>query len=248
VFGRPSTGPEPLAVTESGEDVPLFTVGLRSTEPARVTLRLTFDLTTDADRRAFETLQDDEEARTDVRNRFRDRMGAVADNAERRVDQDMSVSEAGISLATSPDGDTGIVTLSVAWTDLAGRADGEPPNLVITEPFASGFTPSREFTVRVLAPDNYRLTRANPEPMEQTETSASWAAGTSLNDFLLEFAPEGGTPLPSDALEAFEPASPAPETSDGGGGPSSATLTVGGLLAIAIAAGGYLAWRRRGES
>lgn len=245
-FRDRSAAPGPLAVTESGEGVPLFTVGLRSTEPARVTLRLTFDLTTDADRRAFETLQDDEDARIDVRNRFRNRMQSVADNAERRVDRNMTVSDPGIGLSTSADGDTGIVTLSVAWTDLAGRAGGDPPNLVITEPFASGFTPSREFTVRILAPDNYRLTRANPEPMAQTERSASWAAGTSLNEFLLEFAPDDGTPLPSDALEEFDPASPTPGTSDGGG-PSGAALTVGGLLALAIAAGGYLAWRRREE-
>jgi len=238
--------PGQLAVTDTDEEVPLFTVGLRSTDPALVTLRLTFDLTTDTDRRAFETMQDDADARADVRDRFQRRMRSVANNTERRVDRNMTVSDPEIALTTSDDGDTGIVTLSVVWAELAGRAGGDvQPNLVITEPFASGFTPSREFTVRVLAPENYRLTRVRPEPMRQTETSASWAAGTSLDSFLLEFTPEDGTPLPTTAIEGFEPASPTPDTSTGDGGPSGATLAVGAVIAIAIAIGGFLAWRRR---
>jgi hypothetical protein len=238
--------PGPLAVTETDDDAPLFTVKLRSTDPAEVALRLTFDLTTDSDRRAFETLQGDEDARTDVRDRFQERMQSVANSTERRVDRDMTVSDAEISLATSDDGDTGVVTLSIVWAELAGRAGEEArPNIVITEPFASGFTPSREFTVRILAPEEYRLTRVSPAPMRRTNTSAAWAAGTSLDAFLTEFTPTEGTPLPTTVVEEFEPSSPTPGTPSGGSGPSGATLTVGVLLAIAVAAGGYLAWRRR---
>jgi hypothetical protein len=240
----PADSPGPLAVTETEEGVPLFTVGLQPTDPASVTLQLTFDLTTDADRQAFETLQGDEDARADVRDRFQGRMASVADSAESRVDRDMTVSDAEISLSTSEDGDTGIVTLSVVWAELAGRAgDAARPNIAITEPFASGFTPSREFTVRVLAPEEYRLTRVNPAPMRQTNTSAAWAAGTSLEDFLLEFTPEEGTPLPSAVIEGFEPESP--ETTDDGGGLSGSALSVGVLLVVAVAIGGYLAWQRR---
>jgi len=241
-----ASNPGPLAVTETDDDAPLFTVKLRSTDPAEVALRLTFDLTTDSDRRAFETLQGDGDARADVRDRFQKRMQSVANSTERRVDRDMTVSDAEISLATSDDGDTGVVTLSIVWAELAGRAGEEArPNIVVTEPFASGFTPSREFTVRILAPEEYRLTRVSPAPMRRTNTSAAWAAGTSLDAFLLEFTPTEGTPLPTTVVEGFEPSSPTPGTPSGGSGPSGATLTVGVLLAIAVAAGGYLAWRRR---
>jgi hypothetical protein len=245
-IGSAAGGVEVRAATQGAESRPLFTVGLRSTDPARVTLQLTFDLTGDTDRRAFETMQEDPDARADVRNRFENRMGSVANNTERRVDRDMAVSDAEMALATSDDGDTGIVTLSVTWTGLAGRAGEEAnPNLVITEPFASGFTPSREFTVRILAPEDYRLTRVTPGPMNQTATSASWAAGTSLDDFLLEFAPSDKTPLPTTAIEGFEPTSPTGTTATGNGGSSTATLVVGALIAVAVAIGGVLAWRRR---
>lgn len=238
-------GSGPLAVTDDEEGVPLFTVGLRPDAPARVTLQLTFDLTGDTDRRAFETLQEDRSARADVRDRFQNRMQSVADNTERRVDRNMTVSDADISLATSDDGDTGVVTLSIVWAEIAGRAgDDAEPNLVITEPFASGFTPSREFTVRVLAPDNYRLTRVTPDPMRQSGTSAAWAAGTSLDEFLLEFTPRNGTPLPPTEIEEFEPSSPT-VTTETGDGLSSAMLSIGVVIAVAVAIGGYVAWRRR---
>jgi len=236
--------PEPAATTRSGEGVPLFSVDLQSTGPANVTLQLTFDLSTDADQRAFRTLQDDEEARADVRTRFQSRMQSVANSSERRVDRDMRVTDSAISLSTTADGETGVVTLSVVWENLAGRSAAARPNLVITEPFASGFTPSRQFTVRIVAPEDYRLTRVSPDPRDETNRSASWAAGTSLDGFTLEFAPPTGTPLPDDAIEDFQPTSPTAGPGSGGG-PSLATLAVGGLMAIAVAIGGFLAWRRR---
>ncbi|MFB6295677.1 MAG: hypothetical protein ABEH66_02405 [Halobacteriales archaeon] len=233
------------ATAEEGE--PLFSVDLRTEGSARVTLRLAFDLSTDSDRKAFRTMQDDEEARADVRDRFESRLQDVANNSERRVDREMRVDDAAIALSTNDDGSTGVVTLSVSWTNLAGRTDDADPHLVITEPFASGFTPSRQFSVRITAPDRYRLTTVRPDPDGQTNASATWEAGTKLTDFTLVFAPGSATPLPDEAVEEFQPRSPTVTTAPENGSSSIVSLLVGVGIAVAIAIGGALLWRRRRE-
>lgn len=60
-------------------------------------------------------------------------------------------------------------------------AGAEGDRLLVTEPFASGFSTDRPFTL--VGPDGYELTDATPEPDDRTAQSATWAAGTSLEGF-----------------------------------------------------------------
>jgi hypothetical protein len=80
--------------------------------------------------------------------------------------------------------DQGVAELTVTWTNLSAT-DGDA--LVVTEPFASGYTPDRRFTVE--GPDGYAFQDATPSPDESGENSASWQAGTNLTGFEASFAP-----------------------------------------------------------
>lgn len=228
----------------ASESVPLFAVTLEPNGSADVRLQLMFNLSSDSDRRAFETLREDEAAREDVMARFLSRMRSVANSSERRVERDMRVYDAAISLSTIADGGTGVVTLSVTWDNMAGITRADQPHLIVTEPFASGFIPSREFRVRIIAPDIYRLTSVTPVPASQENTSATWSAGTDLTGFTLVFSPETETPLPQETIDRFDPSSPTVTTAIGDDGPGQTGLVVGAVL-VAVAAGGYLLWRRR---
>lgn len=90
-----------------------------SSGDATVTVTHTFDLTTETDREAFETLKADAETRDAMRDRFADRMAGVAANASDEVEREMTVENAGIDLATEAEESIGIITLSVSWTALA---------------------------------------------------------------------------------------------------------------------------------
>lgn len=242
-YPRPNVVGNPAARRTQDEQRPLFEVDVTDEGDARITLQLAFDLTTDADTQSFQTLKEDEEAREDVSTRFRDRLQSIANSSEQRVDRSMTVHNPGINMSTSADGTTGYVAISVDWDGLAGLAS-DPAHLVLTEPFASGFTPSRQFTVRITAPDRFRVTSITPEPESQDNASATWAAGTTLNGFQLVFSPGTSTPLPEGMLEDFEPRSPT-DGSSNGAGPSSSALIVGGALLGSSVAGAWLLWRRR---
>lgn len=175
------------------ETTPSLVVDLHEDGSATVTLVQTYDLETDDERAAFESLQDDEGAREEAKTRFADRMSDVAADAAEATGREMSVSDPSIDLRTT-DG-VGVVELSVTWSNLAADQDGR---LVVTEPFASGFEPDRQFAV--VGPDGYELDGATPAPDESGETSATWGAGTDLRGFEVAFAPagDGGTGTEAD--------------------------------------------------
>lgn len=182
-------------------DRPLFEVLLDRDGTADVTLVLTFDLTSDSDQRAFETLQNDETAQEDVKNRFHNRMESVANQSERITDREMEVTDPNINLTRSADGETGVVMISLTWNGLAGV---EEDHLILTEPFASGFTPDREFRVRITAPSGFQVTTVRPDPDSQSDSRVAWQAGTDLSGFVLAFSPENQTPLPDTVIEGYQ--------------------------------------------
>lgn len=182
------------------ETAPAFIVDVKADGSADVTVRSTFDLTTDSEQEAFQTLLDDDEAQQDATDRFLDRMRAVASDAENATGREMRVTGASIDLQQSDDGDTGIVVLSATWEGLA-RVDGD--TLVITEPFASGFVPDRPLVL--MAPDGYQVTSATPEPRNTGDGSATWDAGTDLSGFAIELQP-AATPTPTEPPADDEPA------------------------------------------
>lgn len=178
-------------VAAQAADEPAFIVAVNADGSAELTVRLTFDLTTDEEQQAFETLQDDDQARQNAMDRFLDRIRAVASDAENATGREMRVTDASIDLRQTSDGETGIVTLGASWSGLAAV---EGDTLIITEPFASGFSPERPFVLR--APDGYEIASASPSPDDRSQTSLTWAAGTELAGLSVEFVPTE-TPTPA---------------------------------------------------
>lgn len=159
-----------------------FVVDLRADGSADVTLRETFDLTTDGERRAFRELQNNETAKGQFRDAFAERLRAVVASAENDTGREMTVTDAAATVRSTDD--TGVVELSATWTNLAAT-DGD--RLVLTEPFASGFAPDRPFVVR--APDGYALSTAEPAPESNEDGTARWSANATLDGFRAVAAP-----------------------------------------------------------
>lgn len=225
----------PTPATAQSANEPVFEIELDRNGSARVTLTLAFDLTTGAEQDAFRTLREDDRARTDVTTRFRDRLRSIANESEDRTGREMRVYDATADLAVTDGNETGIVALSVAWDGLAAVRDG---HLIVTEPFASGYTPDRTFIVRVDAPEGYRLTAARPTPKSRSGTTATWEAGTKLKGFRVAFSPERETPLPTEVLdEAADPATATSASTRTGGQPGlGAAAAALAILAAASAA------------
>lgn len=210
---------------------PSFVVDLHADGSATVTATFTFDLTSDAERLAFEAFGNDSTAREDLRARFEERLAAVIAAAENRTGRSMAIDDPTIDIRSV--GETGVVTVAVDWSGLARSVDG---TLVVTEPFASEFSPDRRFVIRL--PDGYEVSSVTPAPDKQTANSLEWAAGSDLEGFevrLTRTATDG----------------PAESTTDG---PTDATTEtpgqpgfgVGIAIAVLLTAGGLLARYRRG--
>lgn len=163
----------PAAAADHDEQ---FLVELDAEGNADVAVTYTYDLETGSERAAFEELESNETARQELTSRFRNRMQTVADRAGNETGRLMTVTDASVDIESS-DG-VGIVTLSVAWENLAAVEDDR---LTVAEPFASGFEPNRAFTVT--APDGYELDSASPSPDASGDESVTWNAGTSLDGF-----------------------------------------------------------------
>lgn len=157
---------------------PGFVADVDADGNATIAVTFTYNLS-DADRKeAFSDLQDSESAQAHFRDEFESRLSTVAANASERVERTMSISNATIQLETVDD--TGVVTVSVTWQNLAGQ---EGHDLVVTEPFASGFFPDRPFYV--VPPSDYTVSSATPAPADSTDETVQWDPGTDLTGFEL---------------------------------------------------------------
>ena len=143
---------------------------------ATVSLVTVYDLTDEDEQQAFQSLQDDDEATDELRDRFAERMASVASSTG--ADGEAVITGKSIDLRT--DDDRGIVTVSVTWV---GLATVEDDTLVLTEPFASGFETDRPLVVT--GPDGSTVDATSHEPVEIDAASAWWDAETDLNGFEL---------------------------------------------------------------
>lgn len=174
-----------MAQDGTTDATPALVVDVAPDGDATVTLRLAFDRTTESERQAFEALRADRE---NVTRRFRNRMAKVAAHAANRTGREMAVTEASVTFETVNDTRTGVVELSVTWTNLA-RVDGD--RLVLAQPFASGFDLDRRLVVR--GPEGYAFVEGSPSPTASDGRVARWAAGTSLDGYRATFAPSDET-------------------------------------------------------
>lgn len=218
VAGLVLVGSAPAVSAQSTQEA--FVVDLEADGSAQITVRSVFDLDADAEQEAFRALETDEAARDDAAARFEARLGSVASDAENATGRSMAVTDAAIELERV-DNTTGVVTMTATWTGLAEERDGE---LVVTEPFASGFSPDRRFTVR--APDGYEFETVTPAPDDRTESSATWQAGSALDGFDVVL-----TPSEADGTDA------AGETTDTDGQPGFGVTTVVVSVVLAVLLG-----------
>lgn len=220
----------PVTAAQPTPTDPAFVVDLEPDGSATVSVRFSFDLETGTERAAFDSIEADDRARVDVVSNFRARMDSVARAAGDETGRPMAITGASMELSRGDDR-TGVVTLVVAWDGLAGRMGDQ---LVVTEPFTSGYAPDRRLLVR--APEGYAIAIAHPAPDDRGRTTASWAVGPRLDGFLVVASPDA-TPTPERAI-------PSRRTTTGGQPGFALPAAVAGL-------GGLVAWtlrrRRRGD-
>lgn len=162
------------------DDEPGFVVELDEHGDATLSMTYTFDLDS-VEGDAFDDLQDSEE-REEFKAVFETRMEDLAASVSEETDREVSVSDAELEMYRVDE--TGVVTLSVGWTHLAAVSDDD---IVVTEPFASGFSPDRPFVV--VLPESYEMDSVTHEPDEQSERSLMWDAESDLTGFELVLSP-----------------------------------------------------------
>jgi PGF-CTERM protein len=226
------------AAAQSDGPTPTFAVDLAADGSAEVTLTLVYNLSTDAERAAFDELQTNETAQAETRTRFRNRMQAVAEDAGNDTGREMRIEDAAIELQETSDGDLGVVNLSVTYVGLAAVEDG---TLTVTEPFASGFEPDRRFVVT--APDGYAVASATPSADTSGDARLVYDAGTDLSGFEL-VVEETATPMETDTedgADGDDTEETPGGTTDSGGQPGFGVVTA----ALAMGAAALVALRRQ---
>ncbi|OLZ41712.1 hypothetical protein A6E15_12265 [Natrinema saccharevitans] len=155
-----------------------FEVALDSDGDATVIVHVTFDLSDEADRAAFESLEANETKRSQLETRTERRLQTVATSAANETGREMAIEDTRTSFETDEGTDRGIVSVSATWTEFAATDDDR---LTVTEPFASGFTSERPVVMAL--PEGYSLSASTPEPSERTDGRIVWDANTSLEGY-----------------------------------------------------------------
>lgn len=159
-----------------------FQVSLNEGGDARVALTLTFDLSTDNERQAFERVRSNQTARQELASTYAERLRGIAAQTENETGRSMTIKSPSVSVRSTDD--TGVVELTATWTNLAAT-DGE--ELVVSEPFANGFQSDRPFVVA--APAGYELTTITPAADARSDGTGRWRAGASLDGLRVVAAP-----------------------------------------------------------
>jgi len=146
-------------------------VELQADGDATVTLVVTQPVADESERAAFDQLN-----ATSMAERFETRMQQVAERTAAETGRTMTVSDVETTVETTDE--TGVVELSVTWTNLAAVEDDR---LTVAEPFASGFEPDRPLVLT--APDGYTIDSATVTPVQNDGTAARWSVGTDLSGF-----------------------------------------------------------------
>ncbi|MFC4544274.1 DUF4897 domain-containing protein [Halosolutus amylolyticus] len=164
-----------------------FVVALEDDGDATVTVVVTFDLTDEADRAAFQSLKENETKRSELEARTERRLQSVVAGVANETDREMAIEETRVSFETDDQTDRGIVSVSATWRGFAATEDGL---LTIAEPFNSGFTADQAVVLQL--PDGYALAEATPEPSERADGHVSWDANTSLEGYEAVIVPSDG--------------------------------------------------------
>ena len=171
------------AVPATAQSAPgeALTVTLDEDGSADVALRLTFDLSDDDRREAFQSLRD-ETTRERRAQAFESRMTGVADAITASTGRTASAGNTSVDLRTVDR--TGVVELSTTVDGFAAVAD---ERLTVDVPFAGGFTTDRPLVI--VPPEGYEAT-TTPEPdASGSGDRLRWDAGRDLSGFTATFEP-----------------------------------------------------------
>lgn len=164
----------PLPEDDALADKDTLAVELEANGDASISLILVYDLTSEEEQAAFESLREDQGAMTELSDRFHDRMQLVAESVEGTDEE--AVTDAANEIVVTEE--NGYVSMSVSWNSL-GSVDED--TIQVTEPFASGFESDTQFIL--VGPEDSAINSHTPEPDETGEDYAVWAAGSSLDGF-----------------------------------------------------------------
>lgn len=189
--------PAPAGAQSAAEgsvaDDTAFVVALEADGDATVTLRLTFHLDREVEREALARLR---ENRSAVAAGFEAGLERVAARTAAGTGREMRIADVAVDVSTA--GGTGVVELSATWVGLAAV---EEDRLVVSQPFADGFTPPGRFVVR--GPEGYAVAASSPDATTTDDGSAAWAAGSSLDGFEAAFVPADAAAGRSQPLPGF---------------------------------------------
>ncbi|MFA9415048.1 hypothetical protein [Natrinema sp. HArc-T2] len=175
-----------------------FVVALEDDGDANVSITVSFDLTDEADRTAFNALQTNETKREQLEARTEKRFRTVAASTANETGREMTIENPRVSFETVDQNDRGIVSVSATWTELAATDDDR---LRLSKPFASGFI--AEQPVVLTLPDGYTLAESTPAPADRTDTRITWGANTSLEGYEAVVVPSDTEAESGDAQPGF---------------------------------------------
>lgn len=147
-----------------------------------------YNLSNESERAEFEEFQDNETKRQQLREETVTGFEEAAAGGRERTELDMRIEDPAIE--TYEQDGHGRVAVSVQWRNLA-FADEE--RVVVTEPFAGGYTPDVN-RVAMHGPPEYQRGTTQPEPARARANSSLWNPETSdFSEFYMEFvAPDAG--------------------------------------------------------
>lgn len=230
---------------------PSITITVDADGDATWTVTNTMNLSTDADRAAFDELANNESRKQALLERTVALYRDVANQSGQHVGRPMPVSARSITFERT--GDTGVISVTFRWRQFA-RTDGD--GVVVGDVFAGGFPLEAGRTLTIEGPDGYRLASHNVSTDAATVDggAVTWDGPARLSaDSTLAFAAATPTPrstptAPSTSGSTTPTRTPTatPEATEtpGESGPGFGVL----LALLAIAAAAVLAVGRDGRS
>lgn len=153
---------------------------------ATVSYTESYNLSNESERAEFEEFQDNETKRQQLRDEIVAEFEDAAAGGRERTELDMRIEDPAVE--TDEQDGHGRVIVTVQWRNLA-FADEE--RVVVTEPFAGGYTPDVN-RVAMHGPPEYRRGTTRPEPARARANSSLWNPETSdFSEFHMEFVAPG---------------------------------------------------------
>lgn len=158
-------------------------VDLSGDGDAVVETTVPFDLSDGEEQTRFEAFVGNEQQQQTQRAAYGSRLRNIATDLEAQTGREMRVTDVEITTRTDDGQNLGVIVLSATWEGLASAEDSQ---LVLQQPFDSGFDTNR--TVVVRPPSEHEVVTATPTPTEAA-TGLVWGDEESLDGFQVVVEP-----------------------------------------------------------